>query len=303
MNFVSIDFETANEKRTSACAIGITYVENNRIIEKFQVLIKPKELIFKPMNIWIHGITEEDVMNEEEFNQIWKKLKRYIESNLVIAHNAYFDIDVLLKTLELYNLNLKECEYICTVELSQLVYEGLPDNKLSTLAELFDVNFRHHNAADDSMIAALIFIDICKHYNIKSKEDFISKINIIPGQIKNNLNMHPVKKYNNPITKKKVSLIDENLNLEISFFKEKTVVFTGPLKSMSRAKAATKVKLLGGIVKNTINKSTNILVTNLSLNSTFLTNKLKCAKNLIESGFDLLILSEDEFLNLLKIQN
>ncbi|MGL4741806.1 MAG: exonuclease domain-containing protein [Sarcina sp.] len=303
MKFVSIDFETANEKRTSACAIGITYVENNKIIEKFQILIKPKDLIFKPMNIWIHGITEQDVINEEEFDLVWKKIKKYIENNLIIAHNAYFDIDVLIKTLELYNLNLKTCDYICTVELSKRVYEGLPDNKLCTLAELFDTEFRHHNAEDDSMIAALIFIDICKHYNIKSKADFISKINIIPGQIKNNLNMHPIKKYNNPITKKKVSLIDENLNLEISFFKEKTVVFTGPLKSMSRAKASTKVKLLGGIVKNTINKSTNILVTNLSLDSMFLTNKLKCAKNLLESGFDLLILSEDEFLNLLKTQN
>ncbi|MGL5821588.1 MAG: exonuclease domain-containing protein [Sarcina sp.] len=298
MKFVSIDFETANEKRTSACAIGITYVIDNKIIEKFQILIKPKELMFKPMNIWIHGITEEEVLNKEEFDKVWGKIKKYIEGNLVIAHNAYFDIDVLIQTLELYNLNLKNCDYICTVDLAKRVYEGLPDNKLSTLAELFKAEFKHHNAEDDSMIAALVFIDICKYYNIQSKEDFILKIDLIPGQIKNNLNIPPLKRYKKKISKKKVSLITENLNLSTSFFKNKTVVFTGPLKTISRAKASTKVKLLGGTIKNTINKSTDILITNLSLDSINLTNKLKQTKLLLESGFDILILSEEEFLKI-----
>ena len=32
MNFVAIDFETANESRNSACAIGITKVKGNKIL-------------------------------------------------------------------------------------------------------------------------------------------------------------------------------------------------------------------------------------------------------------------------------
>ena len=31
MNFTAIDFETANEKRNSACSIGITRVENDKL--------------------------------------------------------------------------------------------------------------------------------------------------------------------------------------------------------------------------------------------------------------------------------
>ena len=44
MNWVAIDFETANAKRSSACALGIAIVENGRIIKRASWLIKPREL-------------------------------------------------------------------------------------------------------------------------------------------------------------------------------------------------------------------------------------------------------------------
>lgn len=34
MNFVAIDFETANEKRNSPCSIGIVVVKDGEIVEK-----------------------------------------------------------------------------------------------------------------------------------------------------------------------------------------------------------------------------------------------------------------------------
>ncbi|MTL83710.1 DNA polymerase III subunit epsilon, partial [Turicibacter sanguinis] len=43
MNFIAIDFETANEKRDSACSIGLTVVKNNQIIEQKYYLIKQNE--------------------------------------------------------------------------------------------------------------------------------------------------------------------------------------------------------------------------------------------------------------------
>lgn len=299
MDFVSIDFETANETRTSACSIGITVVKNNKIIEKFSFLIKPKENRFKPMNIWIHGITEEDVKNEKEFNELWPILKKYLENKLIIAHNAYFDIDVLISTLELYGLTLKNCCYLCTVDISRRVYEGLPDNKLSTLGEMLKLDFKHHNAEDDSMIAANIFIDVCEYLKIENFSDIKDKLGITPGLVFNNNNCFPIKN-NIKIKKKQVSLI-ENENLNTDYFLEKNVIFTGPLNSMSRAKASSKIKFLGGVVSNNVNEKTNILITNLSFEQEFLTSKLRKVKNLIESGLDITILNEEEFLNILNL--
>ena len=57
MNFIAIDFETANEKRASACSLGLVIVKEGQIVDKRYYLIKPKELRFNPMNTRIHGIS------------------------------------------------------------------------------------------------------------------------------------------------------------------------------------------------------------------------------------------------------
>ena len=106
MNFIAIDFETANEKRCSPCSIGIVVVKNGQVVEELHHLIRPKEMRFMPINIGIHGIRPAMVENELEFDKVWEKIKDYFQGNLVIAHNASFDISVLRNTAELYNIEL-----------------------------------------------------------------------------------------------------------------------------------------------------------------------------------------------------
>ena len=58
MNFIAIDFETANSNRNSPCEIGIVKVELLRS-DKKSFLIRPKENYFDWMNTEIHGIDED----------------------------------------------------------------------------------------------------------------------------------------------------------------------------------------------------------------------------------------------------
>ena len=81
MNFVAIDFETANEKRNSPCSIGIVVVKDGEIVEKIHQLIKPKEMRFTPLNIGIHGIRPTMVENELEFDEVWEKIKGYFNNS------------------------------------------------------------------------------------------------------------------------------------------------------------------------------------------------------------------------------
>ena len=60
-DFVAIDFETANEKRDSACAIGLALVVHGQLEFSAHYLIHPREMRFADTNILIHGITEVDV--------------------------------------------------------------------------------------------------------------------------------------------------------------------------------------------------------------------------------------------------
>ncbi len=89
MNFTVIDFETANSKRASACALGIVKVENGVITEKNAWLIRPDDMRFDGMNIGIHGIRPEHVKNEPEFDELYKNIFEHkLKDQLVVAHNA-----------------------------------------------------------------------------------------------------------------------------------------------------------------------------------------------------------------------
>ncbi len=46
MNFVSIDFETANAKRNSACSLALTVVRNDQIVDDLYSLINPQAPLF-----------------------------------------------------------------------------------------------------------------------------------------------------------------------------------------------------------------------------------------------------------------
>ena len=96
MDFIAIDFETATSDRNSPCEIGLTFVENWEIKETRSWLIKPKCYpYFNPVNISIHGIRPEHVVNEPEFDEIWHEIKPFLEQKLLIAHNASYDFIVL----------------------------------------------------------------------------------------------------------------------------------------------------------------------------------------------------------------
>ena len=88
MNFLAIDFETANEKRNSACSLGFAFVKNGNIHQSLSILIRPPELYFNPFNVSLHGITEEDVCDRPTFEELWPQIKKVLDGQLVVAHNG-----------------------------------------------------------------------------------------------------------------------------------------------------------------------------------------------------------------------
>ena len=79
MDFVALDFETANEKRDSACAIGVTLVRDSVVSETVYHLIRPPDLRFSHWNIRIHGITADDVADSPTIGELWPKVSHLIE--------------------------------------------------------------------------------------------------------------------------------------------------------------------------------------------------------------------------------
>ena len=149
MDFVAVDFETANEKRCSPCSIGVVIFKDGEPAETISTLIRPPEMRFSRYNSAIHGIRPEDVEDEPEFCDLWGHLRPHFEGRLVISHNALFDISVLRHTLDIYGIPYPNLRYQCTMLLSKIVWPGLPSYGLGYLCTHW-TEFCHHDAAEDA---------------------------------------------------------------------------------------------------------------------------------------------------------
>ena len=173
MKVATLDFETANSQRHSACALGVTLFDNQQIIETNYWLFKPIGG-FDYMNVMIHGITQADVINKPDFAQTWPEIKEYIKDRLLIAHNAAFDMSVLRKTLEAYRLEKPKAVYSCTMRMAKSLWPHHYNHKLNTLCDHFGFELHHHNAASDALACARIGLELCKHQNVSSFEELIN---------------------------------------------------------------------------------------------------------------------------------
>jgi len=183
VNFVAIDFETANEKFSSACSIGIAVVKDSRIIETKHFLIQPPDLNFNHINYMTHGITKEDVKDKPKFSDLWENIKAYFKETPVIAHNASFDMNVLRQTLDQYQIPYPEINYACTLGISKKVWPNQASYKLDKLSAIFGIQLNHHNAESDAIACALIALKAANEISATSFNELITKVQVDYGQL------------------------------------------------------------------------------------------------------------------------
>ena len=56
-DFAAIDFETANEQRTSVCSVGVVIVRDGEIVDHYYSLIRPEPEYYTYWNTRVHGLT------------------------------------------------------------------------------------------------------------------------------------------------------------------------------------------------------------------------------------------------------
>ncbi|MFD1065805.1 3'-5' exonuclease [Oceanobacillus locisalsi] len=174
MKFAAIDFETANEKRNSACSIGVVRFDEKEIFDEYYSLINPKS-DFRSMNIRIHGIQEEDVQDAPTFEDLWPSLQERLEGHVIVAHNASFDMSVLRQSLLKYDLRNPDFTSLCTVKISQRVWPYLDNHRLHTVANYHDIPLIHHHALEDAKTSALILMKALEAQQEGGAEYFLER--------------------------------------------------------------------------------------------------------------------------------
>lgn len=311
-DFIAIDFETANESRDSACQIGITTVKHGQIQQVKSWLINP-ESYFNPFNTSIHGITPEMVKGQPTFKELWPTIAPYFGDeeigNLIFAHNATFDINVLLRMLRRYQIPIPYILFGCSLAVSRRTWIGEPSYSLTSLCQKFKILPGCHDAGEDSRACAEIILLAAKAKDVDFTKEMFSEedINEIEDKLQIFFGDFSEKGYLPSICQrsskaKRVTNIvgDTSKNNPDSIFYQKNIVFTGALSSMKRSEAQQFIADIGGTNQAGVNKDTDYLVVGQQdfrvVGEDGMSSKQEKAIKMIEKGASLEILSEDEFL-------
>jgi DNA polymerase-3 subunit epsilon len=159
MDFITIDFETAQYSPESACSVGLVRYNNGKESDTFYSLIRPPVLYIRPDFTAIHGLTVEDVENAPAFSELWEShILPFIGAVPLAAHNAPFDMGVLKAALHWYDLNIPRLRYFDTLALSRRAWPELRSHALTRLGEAFNIRYQAHNALDDARTCGSIVL-------------------------------------------------------------------------------------------------------------------------------------------------
>ena len=110
-NFAAIDFETANNERSSVCSVGVVIVRDGEIVDSFYSLIQPEPNYYNYWCSQVHGLCSQDTEDAPVFPEVWAQIEPLIEGLPLVAHNKPFDEGCLYLENHQLQTVAAECGY------------------------------------------------------------------------------------------------------------------------------------------------------------------------------------------------
>ena len=318
-DFTAIDFETASRRNDSACQLGAVRVRGGKIVDQAMWLIRPEPFFFARTNISIHGITPQRVETEPTFGELWDDIAQQLGDDCLVAHNASFDMSVLLACLMKHNKDIPEFQYTCTRSIARQTWPGKRSYGLKPLSQWLGVRFRHHDALEDSIACAKVLLAAGIDRGVESLEALESKLRLSrgtagdwgkqgPAKIRrrrsrkepssaNYTAQTSVAKVHEPNPAYSTQGFDiQRLLIRADFIRPlagQHVVLAGRMKTISEADAQQLASRSGAECHDTVTERTNVVVVGDE------TNQRETAERLRAAGQPIQIVTEIEFLELL----
>lgn len=307
LDFTTIDFETANSYRGSPCSVGLVRVRNGQIVASQHWLIRPPEGAdwFDGWNIAIHGITAEMVANAPRWKDVLPAIVNFIGDDVVIAHNAGFDLGVIRYACALDNIEWPEMRFLCTLVMARRAL-ALPTYRLPFLAETMGIPFdNHHDALADATVVVDVAARLAEQQQTTDLLELAASLGVAIGRMGAGLYRGSVCVSSGGHGARNSTPIEVNTDADPGgYLYGRVVVFTGTLMSMTRDTARQECAKVGATPEHTTTKRTNVLVVG-EINPAVLrpgsnvTGKARKAFELQDKGQEIEVMTEDDFLRCL----
>jgi DNA polymerase-3 subunit alpha (Gram-positive type) len=166
--YVVFDTETTglNAAEHTIIEIAAVKMRGTEIIDKWTELIDP-QIPIGPKTTEITGITNEMLRGKETIDVVLRQFKEFVGDAVLVAHNAEFDQSFLNACAKRIGMEPWTNPFLDTLPLARMLYPGMRNYRLGTLAKKFNVELINaHRALDDTVALAHVF-----QYMLKDMKD------------------------------------------------------------------------------------------------------------------------------------
>lgn len=185
LDFVAVDWETANPSYASACQVGMALVRGGRIAAHWATLVRPPVGgdHVHPDNEAVHGITADRLRLAPHFREVWPRVLARIGSLPVVAHNAAFDTRVMRDSALIAGFRWPTLDFACSLVLARCHLQ-LPDYTLPGCSSAIGVPLsRHHDALSDALACAQITLHLADRVGTESLDGLLHVSGVAWGHI------------------------------------------------------------------------------------------------------------------------
>lgn len=162
--YVVFDVETTGLSAVYDTIIELAAVKikDGEIIDTFESFANPHHPL-SATTINLTGITDDMVRDAPEIETVLKRFKDWSEDDILVAHNASFDMGFLNVGYKKIGFEKATNPVIDTLELGRFLYPELKNHRLNTLAKKFDIDLtQHHRAIYDAEATGHLLIKMLK---------------------------------------------------------------------------------------------------------------------------------------------
>jgi DNA polymerase-3 subunit epsilon len=138
---------------------------------------------FSEGNIRVHGITPAMVQDAPAYSEVINQMLEFIDEDILVAHNASFDMGVLVASAKAINRELPMLRYGCSLRIARKTY-NLESYRLNAVAyAIGHEKFEHHNALADSDACAQIVIHAAQRHEVDDLPALLEATKVRLGQL------------------------------------------------------------------------------------------------------------------------
>jgi len=166
--YIVFDTETTglNANEHTIIEIAAVKMKGLEIIDKWTDLIDP-QIPIGPKTTEITGITNEMLQGKETLDIVLRRFKEFAGDAILVAHNAEFDLGFISACAKRVGMEPWTNPILDTLPLARMMYKGMKNYRLGTLAKRFNVELINaHRALDDTVALAHVF-----QYMLKDMRD------------------------------------------------------------------------------------------------------------------------------------